>query len=107
MRTFLDSIILIIFISCGIARLARYNATVASLPKDKSGKVHYFEGTPIPTTLCIVALIAYLVKDGRIEENLPGGEIELSKSFTFHPFVLLYGLSGIAMISKTIKIPKI
>jgi len=107
LRTFLDSIILIIFISCGIARLARYNATIASLPKDRSGKVHYFEGTPIPTSLCIIALIAYLVKNGHIEENIPGGIIKLSINFTFHPFVLLYGIIGIAMVSKTLRIPKI
>ena len=62
---------------------------------------------PIPMTLCITALIAYLVKNGRIEENLPGGLIKFSMNFTFHPFVLLYGLNGIAMVSKTLKIPKI
>ncbi|CAI2184901.1 837_t:CDS:10 [Funneliformis geosporum] len=107
MRTFLDTVILIIFISCGIARLARYNATVASLPKDKSGKIHYFEGTPIPTSLCIIALIAYLVKNKRIDENLLGGEIGIVQGFTFHPLVLLYGLSGMGMVSKTLKIPKI
>ncbi|CAG8506035.1 22781_t:CDS:2 [Rhizophagus irregularis] len=99
MRTFLDSIVLVVFISCGIARLARYNATVASLPKDKSGKVHYFEGTPIPTTLCIMALVAYLANNGYIEDNLPGGIIKLPINFDFHPFVLLFGLMGITMLS--------
>ncbi|CAG8725896.1 10900_t:CDS:2, partial [Acaulospora morrowiae] len=107
MRTFLDTIILTIFIACGIARLARYNATVASIPKDASGKISYFEGTPIPTTLCIVALIGYLVKNEQLEDHLPGGVINLSTRVAFHPFVLLYGISGIAMVSKTLKIPKI
>ncbi|KAF0560704.1 CDP-diacylglycerol--serine O-phosphatidyltransferase [Gigaspora margarita] len=107
MRTFADTIILSIFITCGIARLARYNASVASLPKDSSGKISYYEGTPIPTTLSIVAVIAYLFKVGQIDDNLPGGSVELSPNIQLHPVVLLYALSGIAMVSKTLKIPKI
>nr|CAG8449406.1 108_t:CDS:2 [Entrophospora candida] len=133
MRTFLDTILLSVFICCGIARLARYNATVASLPKDKgSGKVRYFEGTPIPTTLFLVALIAYLTSEERIGDRLPGGTINLLSTLLsplspppssspmslslssilsfdfleFHPFVLLFIFSGIAMVSKTLKIPK-
>ncbi|CAG8447900.1 3062_t:CDS:2 [Ambispora gerdemannii] len=106
MRTFVDTIVLTIFISCGIARLARYNATVAIIPKDASGKVNYFEGTPIPTSLIMVATIAYLAKTGKINENLPGGVTELFYGLSFHPFVLTYALSGTAMVSKTLKIPK-
>ncbi|CAG8737493.1 15481_t:CDS:1, partial [Dentiscutata heterogama] len=107
MRTFVDTIILSIFITCGIARLARYNVTVASFPKDSSGKISYYEGTPIPTTLSIVAVITYLFTVGKIDDNLPGGVIELSPNIMMHPFVLLYALSGVAMVSKTLKIPKI
>ncbi|CAG8474985.1 8392_t:CDS:2, partial [Ambispora leptoticha] len=97
MRTFVDTIVLAIFISCGIARLARYNATVASIPKDASGKINYFEGTPIPTSLFLVATIAYLTKIGKINEKLPGGTMELFHGLNFHPFVLIYALSGTAM----------
>jgi len=53
-RTFLDTIILTLFVLCGLSRLARFNVTVQSLPKDAAGKSKYFEGTPIPTTLSIV-----------------------------------------------------
>ncbi|CAG8829515.1 5120_t:CDS:2, partial [Racocetra persica] len=107
MCTFIDTMILSVFITCGIARLARYNATVASLPKDSAGKINYFEGTPIPTTMTIVAIIAYFVKEGQIDDNLPGGVIEIFPNIMLHPFVLLYALSGIAMVSKTLKIPKL
>ena len=42
------------FVCCGLSRLARYNVTASSL-SDDSGKVRYFEGTPIPTSLVLVA----------------------------------------------------
>lgn len=58
MREPLDIFILTLFICCGIARLARFNATVAAIPKDATGKSKYFEGTPIPTTLGLVSLLA-------------------------------------------------
>ncbi len=45
------------FVACGISRLARFNATVDALD-DGKGKVKYFEGTPIPTSVLIVALMA-------------------------------------------------
>jgi CDP-diacylglycerol--serine O-phosphatidyltransferase len=41
-----DLFFLLFFINCGVARLARYNATI-EVNKDKTGKVPYFEGTPI------------------------------------------------------------
>lgn len=41
-----DVLILLYFVNCGVSRLARYNAT-AEAKKDASGKVAYFEGTPI------------------------------------------------------------
>ena len=46
----LDIIILIFFVACGISRLARYNVTAGQL-SDDSGKVKYFEGTPIPSSV--------------------------------------------------------
>src|SRR5262245_14546454 len=49
-----DACALVYFVGCGISRLARYNATAASL-SDESGKVKYFEGTPIPSSLIIAA----------------------------------------------------
>lgn len=43
LRTHADVSVLIVFICCGIARLARFNATVASIPHDATGKAKYFE----------------------------------------------------------------
>jgi CDP-diacylglycerol--serine O-phosphatidyltransferase len=107
MRTLLDTLVLAAFIACGIARLARYNATVALMPKDSTGNIKYFEGTPIPTTLVILAVIAYNVHKGYVGDQLVLGELRLYGGIAFHPFVLLFALSGVAMVSKTLKIPKI
>ena len=56
LRGGLDIIILIFFVACGISRLARYNVTASQL-SDDSGKVKYFEGTPIPSSLFLVAIV--------------------------------------------------
>jgi CDP-diacylglycerol--serine O-phosphatidyltransferase len=99
-----DALALVYFVGCGISRLARYNATAAAL-SDESGKVKYFEGTPIPTSLTIAIVLAILAGRELIHERLPGGAWELGP-FALHPLSLLYVLSGSAMISKTLRIPK-
>ncbi len=99
-----DGVVLIYFTSCGLSRLARYNVTAASLT-DTAGKVRYYEGTPIPTSLALVALLAWLFAEGRIGERLPLGAATLGP-FVLHPLCLAYFLSGSAMISKTLRIPK-
>lgn len=104
MRGGLDAIALVYFVGCGISRLARYNATAASL-SDTTGKVKYFEGTPIPTSLVIVFFYAVLAMKGRIGETLLGGEVPVGP-FVLHPLVFLHVISGSAMISKTLHIPK-
>ncbi len=101
----LDVAILLYFVGCGISRLARYNVTAASLTEEPGGKVKYFEGTPIPTSLVLVAILAVLAWKGRTGENLPLGSLEIA-GLTLHPITLLYFLSGSAMISKTLHIPK-
>ncbi|KAL7272471.1 CDP-diacylglycerol-serine O-phosphatidyltransferase [Rhizina undulata] len=105
-RTFLDTILLSFFVLCGLSRLARFNVTVQSLPKDATGKSKYFEGTPIPTTLSIVFLMAYWVSKGWMLEDLPFGTAG-SGLLEFHPAVLIFLASGCAMVSKSIHIPKI
>lgn len=100
-----DAVVLVYFVSCGLSRLARYNVTASEL-SDDSGKVRYFEGTPIPTSLVLVALLAALTGTGWIDENLPFGKLRLFGG-TFHPLVLIFALSGSAMISKTLRVPKI
>jgi CDP-diacylglycerol---serine O-phosphatidyltransferase len=100
-----DAVVLVYFVSCGLSRLARYNVTASEL-SDDSGKVRYFEGTPIPTSLVLVALLAVLTALGWIDESLPFGKIRVFNG-TFHPLVLIFALSGSAMISKTLRVPKI
>ncbi|KAI9038583.1 CDP-diacylglycerol-serine O-phosphatidyltransferase [Aspergillus affinis] len=105
-RTSLDHLLLSFFVLCGLTRLARFNVTVAVLPKDNSGKSKYFEGTPIPTTLSIASLMAYWVSKGWIQEDLPLGLVAQGTIFEFHPVVLLFVLHGCLMVSKSIHIPK-
>lgn len=99
-----DAIVLVFFVSCGLSRLARYNVTASELA-DESGKVKYYEGTPIPTSVVLVALLAALAWLDAIDANLPLGRIRFLGA-SFHPLVLLYAASGLAMISKTLRIPK-
>jgi CDP-diacylglycerol--serine O-phosphatidyltransferase len=98
MQSFLDTVVLACFVCCGIARLARYNATIAILPHDQSGKVAYFEGTPIPTSLVLVAVLAYLSHVGKIGDQLPGGTIEVIPGYSFHALVVMFGISGTLMV---------
>ncbi|KAI9296169.1 CDP-diacylglycerol--serine O-phosphatidyltransferase [Neoconidiobolus thromboides FSU 785] len=106
LRGFFDQAILVYFVSCGIARLARYNATVALLPKDAKGKITYFEGTPIPTSLAIVLFLAYHFYYDNILDNLPLSFISIFKT-KFHPISLIYAVLGSCMISRSLRIPKL
>jgi CDP-diacylglycerol--serine O-phosphatidyltransferase len=104
LRGSLDVAILIYFVACGISRLARFNVTAADLA-DGSGKVKYFEGTPIPTSVVIVALLAFLDARGLLGEDAWLGSLDLA-GLTLHPLALIYAVSGSAMVS-TVRIPKI
>ncbi len=104
LRGALDVAVLLYFVACGISRLARFNVTAAEL-SDGSGKVKYFEGTPIPTSLVLVLVLAVLTWRERIHDNLLFGAWQLG-SLTLHPLALMYAASGSAMISKTLRIPK-
>lgn len=103
LRGALDVVILLYFVACGISRLARFNATADAL-SDEQGKVKYFEGTPIPTSVLIVVVIAVLHFQGHLSPTLWLGQWTLG-SMVLHPLALLYFLSGSAMIS-TIHFPK-
>ena len=104
MRGAWDSLVLVWFVCCGIGRLARFNVTAESLSDDR-GKVAYFEGTPIPTSLLLVALLAVAWWQGAVGDQLWGGSIRFI-GLTLHPLVLVFGLSGGAMISEKLRIPK-
>jgi CDP-diacylglycerol--serine O-phosphatidyltransferase len=99
-----DWVVLVYFVCCGLSRLARYNVTAEEL-SDESGKVSYFEGTPIPTSLVLVAAVAALAATGRLHDTLPLGAVHLGPGL-WHPFVLLYFLSGSLMISARLRVPK-
>jgi CDP-diacylglycerol---serine O-phosphatidyltransferase len=104
LRGALDVVILLYFVACGISRLARFNATADALADD-TGKVKYFEGTPIPTSVLIVGLIAILHVQGRLGANLWLGSWTMG-NLVLHPFAIIYALSGSAMIS-SMRVPKI
>jgi len=104
MRGALDVVVLLYFVACGISRLARFNATAAALA-DESGKVKYFEGTPIPTSVFLVLLLAVLHFAGKLGGNLWLGEWSVG-GLGLHPLTLLFAMSGSAMIS-TLRVPKI
>ena len=60
-----DMLCLTYFVVCGVSRLARFNVTSADLADAPTGKVKYFEGTPIPTSILIVALLAVALASGK------------------------------------------
>jgi len=104
MQGLYDRIILTCFVACGVSRLARYNITAEALSDDK-GKVKYFEGTPIPTSLLLVLLMLWAASQGALGESLWFGQVVFA-GFTLHPIVLLFAVSGSLMISR-IRIPKL
>ena len=100
-----DAIVLAYFVCCGVSRLARYNVTAETLAAG-SDKVAYFEGTPIPTSVVLTAVLAFAAWQGRIGNDLYGGVLTLGP-WQLHPLVLLFALSGTLMVSKTLRIPKL
>ncbi|KAF8201686.1 CDP-diacylglycerol-serine O-phosphatidyltransferase [Pholiota molesta] len=113
LRTYLDTVVLTGFICCGLARLARFNATVALIPKGNGGKAKYFEGLPIPSSLGLVAVLSYWAKQGWIEgqQGLPWGTTtlwgEAGGRGEVHYVSLVFGCWAAAMVSKTLRVPKI
>jgi CDP-diacylglycerol--serine O-phosphatidyltransferase len=100
-----DVFCLTYFVVCGVSRLARFNVTAADLADASTGKVKYFEGTPIPSSIVIVALLGVAFEIDRIDDLLWFGSLQLGPA-VLHPLSLIYGLSGSAMISGTLRVPK-
>lgn len=97
-NTPLDQVILLFFVGCGVSRLARYNVTAERL-SGGHGKVEYFEGTPIPTSIVPLGVLMLAFYGGNLYRvNLLGVE--------WHMIALLFLVSGSLMISKTLRIPK-
>jgi CDP-diacylglycerol--serine O-phosphatidyltransferase len=99
-----DALLLIYFVCCGVARLARYNVTAETLSAG-ADKVPYFEGTPIPTSVALVAVLAFAAWQSRIGDAIYGGAW-LIGPWSLHPLALMFALSGTLMISKTLHVPK-
>lgn len=98
LNSLFDQVCLTGFAACGVSRLARYNITAADL-SDETGKVRYYEGTPIPSSIfpLLLALFAY-GRDSLFLVHIGG--------WPFHLVSLLFVVSGSLMLSKTIHIPK-
>jgi CDP-diacylglycerol--serine O-phosphatidyltransferase len=94
----LDRIVLVFFTACGLSRLARYNVTAEALAAD-TGKVRYFEGTPIPTSVVpLGVLMLAFHRHDLVAVDVLGMD--------FHLVSLVFLVSGALMVSKTLKIPK-
>jgi len=104
LRGLWDTVFLTYFVCCGISRLARFNVTAATLTNVETGKVRYFEGLPIPTSIGLVLMMAVLSWLDLTGVAFWGGSVRALGS-DFHPFSLLFAISGSLMIS-TIKVPK-
>ena len=100
-----DWVALIYFVCCGVSRLARFNVTAEALSQG-GATVAYFEGTPIPTSVVLTAVLAVAGWQGAIGDNLYWGVWRLGP-WDLHPLVLLFVASGTMMISKTLRIPKL
>jgi CDP-diacylglycerol--serine O-phosphatidyltransferase len=103
MQGLYDRIVLAYFVACGVSRLARYNITAEALSEGE-GKVKYFEGTPIPTSLLLVMLLFAAASQGALGESLWFGQAVFA-GFTLHPMVLFFAVSGSLMVSR-IRFPK-
>src|SRR4051812_20606712 len=91
--TVLDTLGLTFFALCGLSRLARYNITAEALSAD-TGKVAYFEGTPIPSSIVPLAILMVAFHwTALFPVRLFGLEL--------HLITLVFVVSGMLMISKT------
>src|SRR6186713_2671680 len=67
MRGGWDMLLLTFFVVCGVSRLARFNVTASALADAATGKVKYFEGTPIPTSIVLVMMLGVAQYLGRVD----------------------------------------
>jgi CDP-diacylglycerol--serine O-phosphatidyltransferase len=104
MQGLYDRIILTCFVACGVSRLARYNVTADEL-SGAEGKVKYFEGTPIPSSLLLVLVLCFAAWRGAVRDTLWFGQITIA-GFILHPLVLIFAVSGSLMVSR-IRFPKL
>src|SRR6187431_781947 len=87
-----DMVVLTYFVVCGVSRLARFNVTSSVLADETTGKVKYFEGTPIPTSVVLVIMLGIAQYLGRVDEHLWFGVVKVGPAL-LHPLTIVYGLS--------------
>jgi CDP-diacylglycerol--serine O-phosphatidyltransferase len=104
MQGLYDRVALGYFVACGVSRLARYNVTAQEL-SDTTGKVKFFEGTPIPTSFVLVAVLMVAAHLDALGDRVWFGGVSIG-GHLLHPLVLMYAVSGSLMISR-IRIPKL
>jgi CDP-diacylglycerol---serine O-phosphatidyltransferase len=105
MQGALDIPVLLYFVACGVSRLARFNVTAEALSAG-GDKVKYFEGTPIPSSVLLAAVLAIAAATKHHGDTLWFGVVRLGP-VALHPLVLMFAVSGTLMVSKTLRIPKI
>ena len=105
MRGGWDMVCLTYFVVCGVTRLARFNVTAATLSDGQTGKVTHFEGTPIPSSILLVGVLALALWLGHIDGASGSAPTSIGPA-VLHPLVLMFVASGSAMISATLRIPK-
>lgn len=105
MQGLIDRLVLGFFVACGVSRLARYNITAEAL-SEGGDKVKYFEGTPIPTSLVIVIVLAVAAAQNALGDDMWFGVIKFGGHYRLHPLALMFAVSGSLMVSR-IRIPKL
>ena len=98
LQSALDQLVLVYFVGCGLSRLARYNVTAEAMAAE-TGKVRYFEGTPIPSSVVPLGILMLAFHQRSLYPvTLLGLDLHLVS--------LVFLLSGSLMISRTLRIPK-
>lgn len=81
------------------------NVTADLLSDEATGKVKYYEGFPIPTSLVLVFLLFLAWQNDKIgNDKIWGGKMFIYPGH-FHPFSLLYLLLGMTFVMR-FKVPK-
>lgn len=105
LRTMLDQLILIFYVLCGIARLARFNVAAHLAPKDINGRAIFHAGLPIPyAALLITTVVAVGIMAGWTSVMVSPQPIWPDSSCAFHPASVVMMAVSTAMISKRFQI---
>ena len=94
-------------------KLARFNATVALVPKDAAGKSNYFEKLPIQSSLFLVRMLSYWQwKEWTIDaEGIPLGQVTLlgkaGGDGDMHLVSFIFAAWAVEMVRKTLLISKL